>query len=239
MSVIWHDIECGAYRADMPLWRSLARGHRGAVLDVGAGTGRIALDLARHGSQVVALDRDGRLLAELARRGADEGIAVETVVADARSFELGRRFGLILVPMQTVQLLGGGDERRRFLECARRHLEPGGLIAIAISEELELYEVAPGSAGPLPDIREVEGIVYSSQPTAVREERDAFVLERRRETVDGEGRRTVEEDVIRIDSVSADELEREGIAAGLRPIARTTIAPTSDHVGSVVVMLGG
>ena len=52
--VIWHDVECGAYEADLPLWRELASGR---VLDVGAGTGRVALDLARAGHPVTALDR--------------------------------------------------------------------------------------------------------------------------------------------------------------------------------------
>ena len=86
---------------------------------------------------------------------------------------------------------------------------------------------------------ELEGVLYSSQPTAVREDSGGFVLERRRETVDGDGRRTAEQDVIRIDALTADELEREAAAAGLDPAGRTEIPPTSDHVGSVVVMLRG
>jgi SAM-dependent methyltransferase len=237
VSVIWHDIECGAYGADVPVWQSLAQASGGPVLDVGAGTGRIALELARHGHPVVALDRDPALLAELSRRAAD--LEIETVVADARDFELGREFGLIIVPMQTIQLLGGPSGRAQFLECVRRHLEPGGLVAIAISEQLELYDAEAGHGAPLPDIRELEGVVYSSQPTAVRQDHGGFVLERRRETIDGSGHRSVEQDVIRIDALIADELEREGAAAGLRAAGRSEVAPTSDHVGSVVVMLRG
>jgi hypothetical protein len=42
---------------------------------------------------------------------------------------------------------------------------------------------------------------------------------------------------IRLDRVSAGELERAGIAAGLRPLARNFIPATEEHVGSVVVML--
>jgi len=235
VSVIWHDIECGAYGADLYLWRSLAREHREPLLDVGAGTGRIALELAGDGHRVVALDHDPVLIAELSRRAA--GLEIETVVADAREFELGRRFGLIIVPMQTIQLLGGTSGRARFLERARRHLEAGGLVAIAISEQLELYEADAGHGAPLPDIRELEGVVYSSQPTAVRQDHGGFVLERRRETIDGGGLRSVEQDVIRIDALTAGELEREGEAAGLTPAGRTEVAPTADHVGSVVVML--
>ena len=42
MSVIWHDLECGAYAEDLPLWRALAAEHGDPVLDVGAGTGRVS-----------------------------------------------------------------------------------------------------------------------------------------------------------------------------------------------------
>jgi SAM-dependent methyltransferase len=235
VSVIWHDIECGAYCADLPVWRALAREHPGPVLDIGAGTGRVALDLAERGHDVVALDLDAALLAELSRRA--DGRAIETAVADARDFKLDVMFGVIIVPMQTIQLLGGAAGRAPFFERVRRHLAADGVVAIAISEELELYEVDATVGGPLPDIRELEGVLYSSQPTAVREDRAGFVLERRRETVDRVGHRTVEQDVIRIDALSADQLELEAAEAGLNAAGRIDIPPTPDHVGSTVVIL--
>jgi 2-polyprenyl-3-methyl-5-hydroxy-6-metoxy-1,4-benzoquinol methylase len=60
--VIWHDIECGGYDLDLPLWRELATREGSPILDVGAGTGRVALDLARRGHEVVALDLSAGLL---------------------------------------------------------------------------------------------------------------------------------------------------------------------------------
>ena len=65
LEALWHDLECGAYREDLPLWRALAHQAGGAVLDVGAGTGRVALDLAAGGVAVVALDADAALLQAL------------------------------------------------------------------------------------------------------------------------------------------------------------------------------
>ena len=107
------------------------------------------------------------------------------------------------MPMQTIQLLGGGDGRLAFLRCARRHLERGGLLAIAIAETLELYEVQDGVPAPLPDICERDGVVYSSQPTAVRAIGEHFVLERRRETVTARGERFGEHNAIRPRSADA------------------------------------
>ena len=237
MSVIWHDLECGTYAADMGLWRELADRCGDPVLDVGAGTGRITLDLARRGHRVTALDRDPALIAELGLRAA--GLGVSTAIADARSFELQERFPLIIVPMQTIQLLGGGPGRIEFLARARGHLMSGGLVAVAISDTLELYDSGQGLPIPVPDIRELDGVVYSSQPTAVREDGDGFVLERLRETVSPDGDRTEEHDLIRLDRLSASTLEAEAQLSGLRSGGRRLIPPAADHVGSVVVMLGG
>jgi SAM-dependent methyltransferase len=242
MSVIWHDVECGAYAEDLPLWRSLAASRGDPVLDVGAGTGRVALDLAHAGYRVTALDQDPELLAALEKRLADNSRIArdicQTAVADARDFDLGEcRFPLVIVPMQTIQLLGGADGRAAFLRCARRHLTPGGVLAAAIAEVLELYEVVDGFEMPLPDVREYDGVVYSSQPVAVRAERGGFVLERRRETVARKGERTVEENVIRLDGLTARGLEREGRAVGFTTAGRTTVPATEDYSGSEVVML--
>ena len=235
--VVWHDVECGAYGEDLPLWRELAAACDGPVLDVGAGTGRVALHLAGRGHAVVALDRSPALLAALRERAA--GLPVEIAEADARSFDLGgRRFGLILVPMQTVQLLGGADGRAAFLARAAAHLAPGGLLAIAIADALEAFE--EGEAIPLlPDLREIDGVVYSSRPIAVRMERGGAAIHRVRETVDLAGRRTVADDVIVLDEVDAAALEAEGAVHGLRAERARRIPATDDYVGSTVVMLRG
>jgi SAM-dependent methyltransferase len=237
VNVVWHDLECGAYAADLPLWRSLAAAHGDPVLDVGAGTGRVALDLARHGHRVTALDREPVLLEELVRRAGD--LELDTVLADAREFELGTEFALCVVPMQTIQLLGGSEGRSAFLRCARQHLRRGALLAVAIAEMLELYEALDEMPAPIPDICECDGVIYSSQPTAVRADRGAFVLERRREIVTAQGGHTVHEDVIRLDRVSPAELEQEASAAGLTPDGRRVVPPTRDYAGSTVVMLRG
>jgi SAM-dependent methyltransferase len=236
LAVIWHDLECGAYGADLALWRTLAEATGDPVLDVGAGTGRTALALAADGHCVTALDEDPVLLAELTRRAGR--LPVTAVLADAREMDLEERFALIIVPMQTIQLLGGQPGRRRFLSGAARHLHSTGVVAIAITEKLDCFSLEEPVPLPTPDMTEIDGVVYSSQPTAVREEPEGFVLERLRERITPDGRRLSEHDAIRLDRLAAAQLEQEARAVGLQPLERQIIEPTADHVGSVVVKLG-
>lgn len=235
--VIWHDLECGAYSADLPVWRELADEHGDPVLDVGAGTGRTALALAREGHRVTALDEDPVLIAELSRRAGR--LPVTAIVADAREMDLDRRFSLIIVPMQTIQLLGGAGGRRRFLSRAAGHLRSDGVLAVAITEQLECFSLEEPVVLPTPDMTEIDGVIYSSQPTAVREDSEGFVLERLRERIATDGTRLSEHDLIRLDRLEAAQLEHEAEGAGLRALGRSAVGPTADHVGSVVVKLGG
>jgi SAM-dependent methyltransferase len=234
--VLWHDIECGGYDLDLPLWRELADREGSPVLDVGAGTGRVAIDLARRGHAVVALDRDAALLDALCDRGV--GLAVSAVAADARDFDLGRRFPLILVPMQTVQLLGGPAGRARFLQRVREHLAPRGLLAAALADALEAFD-SEHDQPPMPDLREVDGVVYASRPVAVRDLGDRATIERVREIVARDGTRTVTDDVVELDRLDPDTLIAEAAAFGLRAEAPRRLEPTLDYVGSSVVMLRG
>lgn len=235
-AAIWHDVECGSYRADLELWRSLAATASGPILDVGAGTGRVTLYLARRGHRVTALDHDPVLLEVLRARAG--GLAVEVSVADARRFALSRRFALCLVPMQTIQLLGGPAGRLEFLRCARAHLRPGAILAAAIAEELPTFDLGSSPFLPPPDVGERDGWTYTSQPVATRQHDDVLVLQRTRESVAPDGRRTRADDAIELDSLSAEQLQAEGESAGFAVRATADIAATAEHVGSRAVMLG-
>lgn len=257
--VVWHDLECGSYHADLPLWLQLAAREGAPILDVGAGSGRVALELARAGHRVTALDLDPDLLGALRDRSGE--LAVETVCADARSFELPRRdYALCLVPMQTIQLLADASARAAFLGRARAHLRPGGLLACAIAIELEPFDVADGSPAPTPETARVGGVLYISQAESVRMLPQRVVIGRSRRIVFPAGHKpsdgssapgtrdggsgdgpieacVVEGNVIELALLSAGELEREGSEVGFRPEPALAIEPTDEHVGSVVVML--
>ena len=234
-AVIWHDLECGAYAVDLPLWRALAAEHGDPVIDIGAGTGRVALDLARHGFAVAAVEHDAELAAALAVRA--DRLPVRVVCADARTLTGVGPAPLMIVPMQSVQLFGGPAGRAAFLTAARAALRPGGVLALAIADTIDAA-AAGDLEPPLPDMRELDGVLYSSQPIAVFDDAGATAIERLRQVIDDTGTRSSVNDVIRLDKLTAGELEAEGAAAGFTVLARRDVPWTDEYVGSTVVMLG-
>ena len=241
-AAVWHDVECGAYGADLAVWADLAQatGWRGApaeVLELGCGTGRVALHLARRGHRVTGVDLDAPLVEVLAERAAVAGLPVEAMRADARELDLGRRFGLVAAPMQLVQLLDEAG-RGRALEAVAAHLAPGGLAALAILDRpARPWRAEPGDPGPAPDVRELDGWVYSSLPLAVELDGDAIVLRRLRQTVSPAGALRDAEDVVRIHQLTAERLEREAAGARLQARERREVAATDEHLGSTIVVL--
>jgi SAM-dependent methyltransferase len=250
-AVVWHELECGAYAADLPVWRDLAAcagvgTDAQPLLDVGAGTGRVALDLAARGHAVTALDRDAELLRTLRERAGQS--TIEAVCADARSFELQRRdFAVCLVPMQTIQLLGGRAGRLAFLSRARAHLQPGGLLACAIVTDIQPFDCAAGDLGPEPDVAHVDGLDYVSRPTRLHVDTATLRIERKRSVRSrthrvstteqrASGLTAVEVDVIELDRLSVAQLLREGEQAGLSGAGGRSVPPTLEHVGSEVVV---
>jgi SAM-dependent methyltransferase len=241
--VVWHDAECGGYAADLAVWEELAAAVDGPVLDLGCGTGRVALHLARRGHEVVAVDREPELVAALVERA--EGLPIRGAVGDARALELGREFPLVLAPMQLVQLLADAEERTACLGEIAAHLTPGGTAALAIVEDIgdggsswSLYKRPSRPEDiPLPDTREVDGTVYSSLPLPTAVDGGAIVVRRLRQTVSPDGQLAEEESAIRLRQLGAEELEREARAAGLEPQPRRSVPATDDHVGSTVVVL--
>jgi SAM-dependent methyltransferase len=235
-SVIWHDLECGGYEGDLETWRELAGSADGAILDLGCGTGRVALDLAGQGHPTQGLDIEPELVAAFNARAEGARLPASAVAGDAREFDLEDRFAAILAPMQLIQLFDSPSERVSCLRCAARHLQPGGTIAVAIVDgfPVELVEDAPP---PLPDTREMDGWVYSSLPLDAALETGTIVVRRRRQAVSPDGELSDELDEIPLRLLRAETVESEAREAGLEPSGHRRIEPTDAHIGSTVILM--
>lgn len=233
--VIWHDAECGAYREDLGLWLALADATGGPVADVGAGTGRVALALAEAGHEVIACDIEQVLIDELLyRASAISAGSLSGVVCDARDLNgVPDDLPLVIVPMQSVQLLGGMRGRRAFMRAAQARLRRGGVLAMAIANALAAFD---GDADGLPpaDTISVAGELYVSQTVAITEADGQATIHRIRTT---QGDPSGAHHTVSLDLLTADELETEAAMLGFSVLPRQQIFETSEYVGSTVVML--
>jgi SAM-dependent methyltransferase len=233
--LVWHEVECGDYTADLPLWEELADETDKPIMELGCGAGRVTLHLARRRRLlVIGLERNRELVEAVWEKG--HGTCGDAEHEDVRAFEcLATKFSLVIAPMQLIQLLGDRRNRLACLECAFDNMLPGGRAAFAIVEDLPT--LPPGaSAPPLPDVHQIEGWIYSSLPLEPIVDPDSILLRRLRQTVDPDGNMSEELNEIELAVLSAERLEEEGLAAGLKPTGRREIPATEAHVGSTVVL---
>jgi SAM-dependent methyltransferase len=95
----------------------------GKVLDAGCGTGRIAIELARRGVDIVGVDLDARML----NRAREQAPELDWRLGDLATIELGRTFDLILMAGNVMIFLTPGTETLVLCNMAR-HLAPGGML---------------------------------------------------------------------------------------------------------------
>ena len=230
----WHDAEHGGYAADLPMWERLASQRGGPVLDLGAGTGRVALHLAARGHEVVAVDSDRELLTTLRGRAEERRLPVRTIEADVRELDLEAEFPLAIAPMQLLHMLEGASGRRAALSSIAGALAPGGVLAAAV-----LAEPLPPS-GPtesIPDVREEGGWIHSSMPLEVRVEPGVLEIIRLRQLVSPDGELSDETHETTVDRLLPGVLEADVAASGLRIVESEPIAETDEHVGAVAHLI--
>ena len=97
--------------------------HPASVLDAGCGTGRVAIELARHGVDVVGVDLDASMIAEAKLRGP----ALEWVQADLATLALGRQFEVVVLAGNVPLFCPPGARSALVAACAA-HVVPGGAM---------------------------------------------------------------------------------------------------------------
>jgi len=117
---------------DVPFFRQICAGAEGEVLELMCGTGRLSIPLLEAGHRLSCVDYSAEMLAVLSQKLRDRGLHAEVREGDVRELNLGRRFGLILLPFHSFsEILDPGD-RALALRRIRQHLAPGGRFVLSL-----------------------------------------------------------------------------------------------------------
>jgi SAM-dependent methyltransferase len=206
-SIVFHDLQQGGRTLDLAYYRALAE-RAGSTLELGAGTGRVALELAGV-TDLWANDIDDDLIDELTRRAGARGLSVKPVTGDATRLDLARGFDLVIAPVGLAQIVGGRHERQALLRAIERHLARAGLAVVAI---VDVDEVLRECATPAPLQRlRVGGRTFTCRQLAAAETEGGVrvVWER---SVTG---RSVAPATVDYQRLSPEDLEADARAGGL------------------------
>ena len=134
---------------DIALYREIATRQGGPVLELGCGTGRVALPLAGAGLTVVGVDFSAGMLVEARAQSigyAGGTLPVTWVEADMRTVRLRRKFGAVLVPFGGLQHMTTARDVAAVLATVARHLAPEGVAIV----DIEAPHPEDLAAGPQP-----------------------------------------------------------------------------------------
>jgi SAM-dependent methyltransferase len=140
----YYDLENASFTEDLDYWLELAEEFGDPILEIGCGTGRVLLNLARRGHTVTGIDNAPEMLARLQAKlnaASDRQMAAPPLLVPAsmETFELPQLFRLAILPFNTFMHLLTAGAQLATLDRIRRHLAPGGVLALDLPNPGEAY----------------------------------------------------------------------------------------------------
>ncbi len=126
----FYDLDFEDYHDDASFYVRLSEIHGPRVLELGCGTGRIAVPLAASGAKVTGVDLSAAML-DVARARAGD-LPATWLLADIRRLRLRGRFDVVCAPLGTLQHMETPDDFVEALGTMARHLAPGGVAVVDV-----------------------------------------------------------------------------------------------------------
>ena len=125
-------------RRDVRFWQRLAAAQEGRILELGCGTGRLTVPVARTGAHIVGIDRSAAMLARARQRLRRARLDARLLRGDIRQLPFRRRmrFDLVMAPYGMLQSLTTDRDLRLTLDEVAAALKRGGLFAIDLVPDL-------------------------------------------------------------------------------------------------------
>ena len=128
----FYDPDLGDWDADLRVYEQFAARCDSPILELGCGTGRVLLSLARQGYRITGIDASAAMLERARAKIAEENLTerVNLVEQEMRELELGERFNLAFAALNSFAHLHTTDDQLATLARIHRHLNPGGLLVL-------------------------------------------------------------------------------------------------------------
>jgi SAM-dependent methyltransferase len=124
-----YDILCQGFDYGIEFYVGLARETKGPVLEIACGTGRVLLQVLEAGIDADGLDLFEPMLATARRKAAALRLSPNLYRGDMADFQMPRRYSLVTITFNAFCHMLTTEDQLRCLECIRRHLLPGGMLA--------------------------------------------------------------------------------------------------------------
>lgn len=143
----FYDIYVGDWLGDLSFYLDYAEQVESSILEIGAGTGRLTLPLARAGNSIVAIDVSAGMIdvlkSHLRNEPQDVQARVQVINADMCAFDLGCKYELIMVTFDAFNYLLTPQEQKTALERLALHLAPQGRVLVDVFLPLQRIEQCP------------------------------------------------------------------------------------------------
>jgi SAM-dependent methyltransferase len=128
----FYDPDLDDWDTDIQMYEQFAARCSSPILELGCGTGRVLIPLARQGYRVTGIDASAAMLERARNKIAEEDLdeRVTLVEQEMRKLELGEQFNLAIAALNSFAHLHTTDEQLAALAQIRRHLNPGGLLVL-------------------------------------------------------------------------------------------------------------
>lgn len=146
----FYDLDFGEADADLFMYQQFASRCGSPILELGCGTGRVLLPLARQGYRITGVDLSRPMLEVARSKVAAEGLSGQVTLSrqDMREMELDDRFNLAFAAINSFMHLLSTDDQLAALARIRHHLNPGGLLILDLfNPDLSRLLEARGQVG--------------------------------------------------------------------------------------------
>ncbi len=215
----FYDLDFETYYDDAEFYARLAANHGEEILELGCGTGRVTVPLARRGLKVTGVDVNEAMLAIARERS--KGLEVTYRRGDMTDLDLRRTFRLVTIPLGSVQHLATSDDLVSTLEVVARHLGQGAVGVVDVeSPHSDDFQV-----GPLPIVEHWTkpwqgGTVTKTVAVEPHPSEGSKWITWHFDVADAEGRLRRVNAAFAFRTITLDELHLAGRLAGLRIVAR-------------------